>query len=89
MKIAKGKIAKHVLLKRYLRASVFLLGDGRSGTTWFSELVNFEGNYWEVFEPFHGREPLPIEGGRMYPLQSDLQGVVNSSVNLANYFRET
>ena len=32
---------------------VWLIGDGRSGTTWVSDLINHEKKYWEMFEPFH------------------------------------
>ena len=32
---------------------IWLLGDGRSGTTWLSNLVNYSGRYRLVFEPFH------------------------------------
>ncbi|MEL6159316.1 MAG: sulfotransferase domain-containing protein [Cyanobacteria bacterium J06623_5] len=32
---------------------VWLAGDGRSGTTWVSNLVNWHGQYREMFEPFH------------------------------------
>lgn len=32
---------------------VWLIGDGRSGTTWVSDLINNDGRYREMFEPFH------------------------------------
>ncbi|MDD5036624.1 MAG: sulfotransferase domain-containing protein [Methylococcaceae bacterium] len=32
---------------------IWLLGDGRSGTTWIADLINHEKNYREMFEPFH------------------------------------
>lgn len=32
---------------------IWLIGDGRSGTTWVSELVNHDQHYREMFEPFH------------------------------------
>lgn len=32
---------------------VWLIGTGRSGTTWCSSLINYKGNYREVFEPLH------------------------------------
>jgi hypothetical protein len=35
------------------RDAVFLAGSGRSGTTWLSEVINFEGGYRYVFEPFN------------------------------------
>ncbi len=35
------------------RDVVWLIGDGRSGTTWLSGLINFNKQYRELFEPFH------------------------------------
>ncbi len=35
--------------------TVWLFGDGRSGTTWLAELINYAGTYRELFEPFHPR----------------------------------
>ena len=35
------------------RNSVFLAGIGRSGTTWISEIINFNGEYRYMHEPFH------------------------------------
>lgn len=32
---------------------LWLIGDGRSGTTWLSDLINWDGRYREMFEPFH------------------------------------
>jgi hypothetical protein len=40
-------------LGRDHRASVFLAGSGRAGTTWVSEIINYRGEYRYVFEPFH------------------------------------
>lgn len=34
---------------------VWLFGDGRSGTTWLADLINYQGGYYEMFEPFHPR----------------------------------
>ncbi len=39
-------------LNRY-KEVVWLIGDGRSGTTWVSNLINYQKNYREIFEPFH------------------------------------
>lgn len=35
--------------------TVFLGGSGRSGTTWLSEVINFDNSYRYLFEPFHPR----------------------------------
>lgn len=40
------------LLKKY-DPTLWLVGDGRSGTTWVSNLVNNDQYFREVFEPFH------------------------------------
>jgi hypothetical protein len=32
---------------------IWLVGDGRSGTTWLSELLNYRQNYRYMFEPLH------------------------------------
>jgi hypothetical protein len=32
---------------------IWLIGSGRSGTTWVSSLINYRGNFRESFEPFH------------------------------------
>ena len=39
--------------RRDHRDAVFLAGSGRSGTTWLSEVINYEGRYRYVFEPFN------------------------------------
>ena len=83
-----SKLTKYYLLKGYLKPSVFLLGDGRSGTTWFSELLNHDHHYWEMFEPFHGREPIPTENDRMYPLLSDLRTQENEPVSWSGYYKK-
>jgi sulfotransferase family protein len=36
------------------RAAIFLAGTGRSGTTWISDLINYDNAYRDMFEPFHG-----------------------------------
>lgn len=35
------------------RASIFIAGVGRSGTTWVSEIINYKNEYRYIFEPFH------------------------------------
>jgi hypothetical protein len=39
------------LLSRFQKKTVILLGSSRSGTTWLSEVVNYENNYRYIFEP--------------------------------------
>ena len=33
--------------------TIWLIGSGRSGTTWISSIINYKGDYRELFEPFH------------------------------------
>jgi hypothetical protein len=49
------------------RACVFILGSGRSGTTWVAEVVNHDNAYRFVAEPFE-RGQVPISAG-FSPLQ--------------------
>lgn len=44
---------------------VWVVGDGRSGTTWLSNLINYRGDYRYMFEPFH---PAFVSVARGYPL---------------------
>lgn len=41
-------------LKRF-EPVIWLIGDGRSGTTWAASLINHSGRMRELFEPFHPR----------------------------------
>ena len=34
---------------------IWLIGDGRSGTTWLSDLINHDNRYRSMFEPFHSQ----------------------------------
>jgi hypothetical protein len=37
---------------------VWVIGDGRSGTTWLANLINYDTRFQYIFEPFHpGRNP--------------------------------
>lgn len=42
---------------RDCNSSILLAGNGRGGTTWVSEIVNYNNEYRYIFEPFH-----PIKG---------------------------
>ena len=37
----------------HYKETIWLIGDGRSGTTWVSNLINHDNSYREMFEPFH------------------------------------
>jgi len=45
--------------------TVWLFGNGRSGGTWVSSLINHKGDYRYLFEPLH---PLLIDEVQSYPL---------------------
>ena len=54
-RIARNSILiTNYLLKNYKKV-IWLIGDGRSGTTWVSSLINYNRNFREMFEPFHPR----------------------------------
>ncbi|MEM9215747.1 MAG: sulfotransferase domain-containing protein [Cyanobacteria bacterium P01_F01_bin.150] len=40
-------------LGNYRKDVIWIVGDGRSGTTWLGDLVNWHKNYREIFEPIH------------------------------------
>lgn len=45
------------------KKAVWLIGDGRSGTTWVSDLINFKNRYRDMFEPFH---PMMIDSANFF-----------------------
>ena len=54
-KAARGLNAAIFALNRQLNRfedKLFVLGDGRSGTTWLANLLNFDQRYRVMFEPF-------------------------------------
>ena len=51
-RLLKTAILANQRLNRY-RDVVWLIGDGRSGTTWVSELLNSDRRARDMFEPFH------------------------------------
>lgn len=68
-------LIKRVIWSLYRFNTIFILGDGRSGTTWISDLINYDGRYIEVFEPFHGRYNFNLQENRIYPLLSDIKSI--------------
>ena len=46
---------------------IWLIGDGRSGTTWVADLINYDNRYREMFEPFHPQ--LVDDANFILPLQ--------------------
>jgi hypothetical protein len=57
MPAAKFRIKRAILAANYrlgnYRDRLWLIGDGRSGTTWAANLLNHRGRYRQLFEPFH------------------------------------
>lgn len=46
--------SKHFVdINRKLKRTVFLVGDGRSGTTWLADLINSSNEFRYMFEPCH------------------------------------
>ncbi|MEO0790107.1 MAG: sulfotransferase domain-containing protein [Bacteroidota bacterium] len=41
---------------RSYRDTILLVGSGRSGTTWLSDVINYNENYRYIFEPFHNQK---------------------------------
>jgi Sulfotransferase domain len=55
LRSARDRIRRlHLDLGNY-RRTVLLAGTGRSGTTWVQDIINFDGSYRVMFEPFHSR----------------------------------
>ena len=65
-------VVKRLIYESFRQQRIFILGDGRSGTTWVGELVNYDRRYIECFEPFHGRRKLNLSDNRLYPTPSDV-----------------
>ena len=59
---------------------VWLIGDGRSGTTWVADLINHDGKYREMFEPFH-----PNYAGHSYMFADQYVRANTSSDKLKNF----
>lgn len=56
------------------RETVFLAGTGRSGTTWVEDIINFDGSFRVLFEPFHAKKvSLLNEWNYRQYLRSEIQ----------------
>lgn len=65
-------IVGRVLIQIFrINSRVVLVGDGRSGTTWIAEVLNFDENLPVTFEPLHGRRYLTLSDDRLYPTAKD------------------
>jgi hypothetical protein len=50
--IQRSVLTANYYAGRYKQA-IWIVGDGRSGTTWLADLINVRKTYREMFEPFH------------------------------------
>lgn len=80
----KNKIIKNIFIddNHDYKNTILLAGSGRSGTTWVSDIINFDNEYRYIFEPFHPRRVSFSKdfGDRKY-IHPD-----NSDKNLYNKF---
>lgn len=60
-KITRNSIIYFDTCRDY-RKSIFLAGSGRSGTTWISNIINYNNEYRYLFEPFHSRRVRLCKG---------------------------
>ena len=54
---------------------LLLLGDGRSGTTWIADVLNYDGRYLDFFESYHGQRVLRLPESRIYPTDEDFASI--------------
>ena len=52
-------------LGNYSKNTIWIIGEGRSGTTWLSDIINWKKNFREMFEPFH---PLKVKEAQAFSL---------------------
>ena len=45
----------HIELDNSTSNTLIIAGAGRSGTTWLSEILNYDNEYRDIFEPFHSK----------------------------------
>ena len=78
---ARGVQAAAFALNRQLNRfddKLFVLGEGRSGTTWLANLLNFDGRYRLMFEPFltgNFRPAITYSSEYPFPDKPDTGGV--------------
>jgi Sulfotransferase domain len=75
-------LTANYLLGRYRKDVIWVVGDGRSGTTWLSNIINWHGRYREMFEPFHPalvpvmRSLRPFQYARIGSLRGEFRDLV-------------
>jgi Sulfotransferase domain len=82
--LRESALTTNYLLGRYRREVIWTVGDGRSGTTWLSSIINWHGRYREMFEPFHPefvpamRSLRPYQYVRVGSLIGEFRELVNT-----------
>ena len=66
---------RRVLLHANEHTKLLLLGDGRSGTTWIADVLNYDGRYLDFFESYHGQQVLSLPESRIYPTDGDFASI--------------
>ena len=89
MNVFIGKVKKkifgglHFSLNHDIKNTVLLAGVGRSGTTWLSDIINYNNAYRDMFEPFYNdRVPMckPLRNKlylRRDEVNSKVEGISN------------
>ena len=84
--VKKGLCVLNRQLNRY-QDKLFILGEGRSGTTWLMNLLNFDDRYRMLFEPFQTENfaaQLPYESEYPFP---DRTGESNVAHHISRVLR--
>lgn len=66
MKDKLKKIIKkgiYLIYPKQYKHTIWLIGSGRSGTTWISSIINYKNDFRELFEPFHTMFPIMSKMG--------------------------
>lgn len=63
----------YIDLNRDYKNSILLVGSGRSGTTWLSDIINYRNEYRYIFEPCHPQKVAAAKtfGNRKYIRKDD------------------
>ena len=80
-------ILRRLLLRINAGNQIFVLGDGRSGTTWIAAVLNFDGRYLNFFEPFHGQRILGLPDKRIYPTGAELGIATSEAFDFKKYVK--
>jgi len=48
------------------KETIWIVGDGRSGSTWLLEMINYDNQYRRMFEPFHPTKVERMKGSEFF-----------------------